>query len=479
MKKIVLLVVILFSFQSFSTAQGITPNKKSIVEAVWDQGIPVCPDDKYISSLIDKVGFDNLRNNKKPIDKNEAKLCREIGIAFYNRGMYEAADWYLERVRGYVEVVELEPEVVFETPKQEEEEEDVSIDDIKSLEADKEFLQNLPKSYDNVSPGDMKKLADQIEDQIKKLIAEKEALLKRNAPKSVIDAKDAAIGSLGKEKEIIDLSIEKEDLEVEVVDLEDDKKVLRKYLIGSVIGIIIAILAIIALLQRKTIRVKDVELEKQLDDINKKNTYLEYAARIIRHDMHSGINTYMPRGLSSLQKRMDQEKIDELKIGPSLKMISEGLAHTQKVYKNVYEFTNLVKVKADFSTKEIDLKEALEKYLANTSYRNQVVIDDLGLVNANEQLFCNAIDNLIKNGLKYNEKNDKCVKIYKEVDVIVVEDNGIGLTSKKFEELIKKGIDTESDTGIGLSITKAIIEEHGYSIFCEKVENGTKMKIKI
>jgi signal transduction histidine kinase len=138
-----------------------------------------------------------------------------------------------------------------------------------------------------------------------------------------------------------------------------------------------------------------------------------------------------------------------------------------------------VKVKQDFSTKETDLKESLERYLSNTSYGKQVILEDLGTLNINEQLFCNAIDNLIKNGLKYNEENDKCVKIYKEVNVIVVEDNGIGLTPKNFEKLIKKGIDTESDTGIGLSITKAIVEEHGFSISCENFGSGTKMKIKV
>jgi hypothetical protein len=39
-------------------------------------------------------------------------------------------------------------------------------------------------------------------------------------------------------------------------------------------------------------------------ELEKKNTYLEHAAKILRHDMHSGINTYIPRGISSLEKRI-------------------------------------------------------------------------------------------------------------------------------------------------------------------------------
>src|SRR6056300_987414 len=77
--------------------------------------------------------------------------------------------------------------------------------------------------------------------------------------------------------------------------------------------------------------------------VNQKNSYLEHAAKILRHDMHSGINTYMPRGLTSLRRRLNEEQIKELKIESPLKMLEEGLRHTQKVYAGVKEFTNLVK----------------------------------------------------------------------------------------------------------------------------------------
>jgi len=33
-----------------------------------------------------------------------------------------------------------------------------------------------------------------------------------------------------------------------------------------------------------------------IEEIMRKNTYLEYAAKILRHDMHSGINTYLQEG---------------------------------------------------------------------------------------------------------------------------------------------------------------------------------------
>ena len=218
--------------------------------------------------------------------------------------------------------------------------------------------------------------------------------------------------------------------------------------------------------------------------VNQKNSYLEHAAKILRHDMHSGINTYMPRGLSSLQRRLPEEKIKELKIDAPLRMLAEGLKHTQKVYAGVKEFTNLVKEDAQLDMKECNLSEILRNYLSSTSYVSQVKIDRLPFTQVNEPLFCTAIDNLIRNGLKYNDSSTKVVKIYMENDsTICVEDNGRGITNEEFIELSKpytrKEGQKEGGSGLGLNICIAILKEHGFKITAEKLNSGTKLKIKL
>ena len=224
---------------------------------------------------------------------------------------------------------------------------------------------------------------------------------------------------------------------------------------------------------------KVVEQKKELE---KKNTYLEHASKILRHDMHSGINTYIPRGISSLDRRLTDDNIKDLKIEAPLKMIKEGLLHTQKVYKGVFEFTNLVRPNATLNKTECDLSEILDSYLRSTAYRPQVIIEKLGKEMVNEALFCTAIDNLIRNGLKYNDSPTKSVKIYRKNNIMYVEDNGRGLSSAEFKKLqepyIRKEDQTEEGTGLGLNICIAILEEHGHSIECNKLpEIGTQMKI--
>jgi len=231
---------------------------------------------------------------------------------------------------------------------------------------------------------------------------------------------------------------------------------------------------------------------KAFEEIHNKNVYLEHAAKILRHDMHSGINTYIPRGIKSLRRRLGDDKIKELKINSPLRLISEGLAHTQQVYKGVFEFTNLVKEGAKLETQKIQLDELLKDYLRRTSYFDKVNVGWLPKVEVNPPLFCTALDNLIRNGLRYNDSDTKWVKIsfYQEKNsiglydkYIFIEDNGRGMAMEEFLEFakpyVRKKGQKESGSGLGLNICTLILKEHGFSIHCEKTDNGTKLSIKL
>ena len=230
------------------------------------------------------------------------------------------------------------------------------------------------------------------------------------------------------------------------------------------------------------------DVTEQIQDkieLQNKNTYLEHAAKILRHDMHSGINTYIPRGIRSLERRLETcpEIVEKLKLHMPLRLLKEGLAHTQKVYSGVREFTNLVKPGAELEMQVHDLGDLLREYLSLTAYRSQVVIGDLPAVEVNGPLFCTAIDNLIRNGLKYNDSPTKVVKVASgNSNQIVITDNGRGMTKKEFEEYskpyIRKEGQTETGSGLGLNICIAILREHNFSVTCEKRPVGTRIRIQ-
>jgi light-regulated signal transduction histidine kinase (bacteriophytochrome) len=221
--------------------------------------------------------------------------------------------------------------------------------------------------------------------------------------------------------------------------------------------------------------------------LDEKNIYLEHAAKIIRHDMHSGINTYIPRAIKSLKRRLNDDRIEEFKLTYPMRMLEDGLFHAQKVYTGVYEFTNLVKENAVLSKTNINIKEKLNEYLKLTAYKDKVQLNDnLPELKVNESLFCTAVDNYIRNGLKYNDNLDKFIKVYAESRrdmglLIVIEDNGRGLTPDEFRYLsrpyTRKQGQKESGTGLGLNISLSILRTHGFSVWAEKKDNGTKIII--
>ncbi len=234
-----------------------------------------------------------------------------------------------------------------------------------------------------------------------------------------------------------------------------------------------------------SVRQDITELSDTMESLKKKNKYLEHSAKILRHDMHSGINTYLPRGLRSLERRLNPEQIKEWKLEAPLKLLKEGLEHTQRVYEGVKEFTNLVKEGSVLDKEEHDLAGILRDFLSRTAYSDQVAIDWLPKAIVNGPLFCTAIDNMIRNGLKYNDSEFKMVAIAMVDDFhLAIMDNGRGMSQEDFDRLSQPYVRNENQkepgTGLGLNITHAILQEHGFPMSVHlQEEGGTMIKVKI
>lgn len=518
----------------------------AFVETTWDQGIPIIENDRrviYLARIVFHIEHDWADNNWHGKNKDSILRvsCLELGSKFYDRGMIEGAMFYMNKVgpteyrkmvswkrhkyeqnkRLQAKVIKKEPpkpivvelpkepvkEIVKEIPKEPvkpveppkttktavttmmdlfssssaSDTASVSItitkEDKDQLKQDAKILTQLPKQYNVIPVKNLKNLTTKIDGQIGQLQSERDSLVRANANKIIIASKESAIQALEKEKDIIVSKIK-------TGELEQQQQRNKRIFIGIMAAILIIFLGVFVYMQRRTIRVQDGEIQRQLDDISEKNAYLEYAAHLIRHDMHSGINTYIPRGLTGLERRITSEETQRLNIAGSLTMIREGLQHTQKVYKKVHEFTSLVKTDAQIERSDVDIRQSLDTYLLATSYRNQVEISDsLPTISVNEILFNTALDNLIKNGLKYNDSDIKTVKVYSEDDIyIVIEDNGRGLSAEEFAKLSrpnKQNKQQDAGSGLGLSICTAILNEHGFSVTAEKLTQGTKVKIKV
>jgi hypothetical protein len=227
-----------------------------------------------------------------------------------------------------------------------------------------------------------------------------------------------------------------------------------------------------------------VEQIRYKEALQQKNIFLEHTAKMIRHDMHSGINTYIPRGIKGLLSKLPATIIKKYKLDSALKMLEEGIRYTQKVYKGVYSFTNLVKEDSVLEKSTHNLKTIISEFIQDKAYSHHVKISDLIDLEVEPTLFCTAIDNLIKGGLRFNKNEERWVKIFMESPkLLCVQDNGVGLSKEEFmlycKPYIRKETSKHAPKGLELNIAVAILEHHNFLIEPEKLKNGTIFRINL
>lgn len=216
------------------------------------------------------------------------------------------------------------------------------------------------------------------------------------------------------------------------------------------------------------------------EQLLQRKIYLDHTAKVIRHDMHSGINTYLPRGLKGLLEKLPKDIISKYKLETQIHLLEQGLEYTQKVYKGVHAFTALVR-DGNIEKERCNVEELLIQHIKLSAYFKNVEISSLPEMKVHKVLFITALDNLIKGGITNNFSEIKKVKIYMENEnILCVEDNGVGLSKKDFIRYCKPYFnENENYQGLELNIAVAIIEEHGFSIEPEKLEQGTIFRINI
>ena len=110
------------------------------------------------------------------------------------------------------------------------------------------------------------------------------------------------------------------------------------------------------------------------------------------------------------------------------------------------------------------------------------IIGEEVLLSADRGKISQVIANLLSNALKYTDENGSItisVKQKKDSAELVVEDTGIGISKEDRARVFERFYRTDKSrtrktggAGIGLSITKAIVQAHGGTIYCES-EPGT------
>jgi light-regulated signal transduction histidine kinase (bacteriophytochrome) len=234
------------------------------------------------------------------------------------------------------------------------------------------------------------------------------------------------------------------------------------------------------------------ELRERNEELLRSNQELDAFAYIASHDLKEplrGIHNYASFLIDDYYDKLDDEGKEKL---DTLKRLSQRL---DGLLDSLLEISRLGRV--DFLPKEVDLDAVLHDVVDSlqiTLTERNVTLripNALPRVRGDAVLLGEVLRNLITNGMKYNERVERWIEIGSVLDprppkdsrrqppkaiAIYVKDNGIGMREKHYEAVFRifKRLHSRTayggGTGVGLAITKKVVERHGGEIWIESVE---------
>lgn len=219
-----------------------------------------------------------------------------------------------------------------------------------------------------------------------------------------------------------------------------------------------------------------VELEKRAQELERSNADLEQFAFVAAHDLRSPLITI--GGYINRLRREYGGSLDD-KANEMISLAFKNVIWMESLIKSLLSYARIEAKGKKFEP--TDMKEVVESVLANLQGtikdRNaKITCDDLVTVMADKAQIIQLIQNLIENSIKFCDK--ECPEIHLSVKrdegecVFSVNDNGIGLDAEHFDKIfgIFKRVNEKSEysgTGIGLAVSRKIVERHGGRIWVE------------
>jgi len=243
---------------------------------------------------------------------------------------------------------------------------------------------------------------------------------------------------------------------------------------------------------------KLLEREKSLEETHKRlavmnKRYLDLIG-FVSHELKGilssiVLNTYLLRKKILGEINDKQENV--------LKSMARNLDYLTVTVKNFLNLSRIEKDELKVDKQEILLKEhlldpAIESFQQQADEKNIVIsnkVDPRLNVVVDPGLMQIVVNNLLSNAVKYgldggkirisakNQEDMLEVEIYNDGEPIASID--MGKLFKKFSRILYRGQESVKGTGIGLFISKEIIERHGGKIWVEPALKGNSFKFQI
>jgi len=228
----------------------------------------------------------------------------------------------------------------------------------------------------------------------------------------------------------------------------------------------------------------NLKLSKRAYDLKISNQELEQFAYIASHDLQEPLRM-VTSFLGQLKKKYD-DQLDE-KAQQYIYFANDGAVRMRQIILDLLEYSRVGRL--SYQMEEIDLNILINEVVIlhqNTIAEKKAIIkyDHLPTIKAAKTPLLSVLSNLISNGLKYQNGNSNPEILINVKDLgdkweFIISDNGIGIDPQFFRKIFiifqrLHSKESYSGTGIGLAISKKIIENHGGTIWLESaLEKGS------
>ncbi len=229
-------------------------------------------------------------------------------------------------------------------------------------------------------------------------------------------------------------------------------------------------------------------IENQNTKLILANEELEKFAFIASHDLKSPLRN-ITSFLSLIKRKISLGKTDNLI--DDIDYASRASKQMYHLIEDILRFSRMKKQEMSF--KDVNLNDILVEVILildqNLKEKNvEININALPNIEANPSQMILLFQNLIENGVKYNNSTPPILEISSELTdkeiILAIKDNGIGIPmdyrNKVFEMFARlHNQETYEGTGLGLAICRRIVLAHRGQIDFTSSENGTTFFVRL
>ncbi len=243
--------------------------------------------------------------------------------------------------------------------------------------------------------------------------------------------------------------------------------------------------------------VYEKERERYINNLQEKNRALERTTEelerftyIASHDLKSPLRNVISF-LGLAERKIEKREYEFLP--RDLEFAKKGAEQMHYLISDILELSR-INVNSRDQREWGDLNDIIEKSVSNlrqeiTNVNADIHIPDLPMYFCNSVEFMLVFQNIIQNGIKYNQSETPTVNIRSEQIekqlFIYFEDNGIGIEEQYFDRIFEffKRLHTQKEykgTGLGLGLCKKIIQNYNGDISVQsRVGEGSIFTIQL